>query len=57
MVGLDRKRKPSAICDYYIESNLNDLNIESFQDIPPIDAVYHLAALVQIGEFRTGIFC
>lgn len=44
VVGLDRKSKPSAICDFYIESNLNDLNIKSFQDIPPIDAVYHLAA-------------
>lgn len=44
VVGLDRKSKPSASCDYYIESDLNELNTEKFQNIPAIDSVYHLAA-------------
>lgn len=44
VVGLDRKSNPSAICDYYIESDLNNLDISHFQDIPQIDMVYHLAA-------------
>lgn len=44
VIGLDRKNKPSAICDYYINCDLNDLGVEHFQNIPAVDMVYHLAA-------------
>ncbi len=43
VIGLDRKSKPSSVCDRYIQCDLNDISKDFFSDFCP-NIVIHMAA-------------